>query len=140
MAKSLALGTIFSVEIATVWTPIGNLTNVGVPGATKGETDVTDFDSTAREFLGTLADNGEMPFSGWFNYANAGQLALYTDANDPAAPTRNFRVDFTRQNVRFTFAGFVKSFVPNAGGVDDAYTFDGSIRVSGAVTDTTPIP
>jgi hypothetical protein len=135
MAKTQTLGTVLRVETDTPdsFVPVGNLTRIGVPGPTKPEIDVTDFDSTAAEFLAGLPDNGELPFSGIFNYANQGQALMLADAHDPDAPVRTFQIEFTRQNVEFTFEGWVKSFVPTAGGPNEAYTFDGSIRVTGAV-------
>jgi hypothetical protein len=133
--KTVALGTVLRVESDTPGTyiPVGNLTQIGVPGPTKEEIDVTDFDSVASEFLAGLPDNGEISFSGFFNYANAGQALLLADALSSDAPTRGFQIEFTRQDVEFQFQGFVKSFVPEAPGPNDAYAFEGTIRVSGAV-------
>jgi hypothetical protein len=105
-----------------------------VPGPTKPEIDVTDFDSSAVETLAGLPDNGELAFSGYFNFADVGQAVLLDDAHDPEAPTRTFRVDFVRQDVRFEFDAWVKSFVPTAPGPQDAYGFDGTLRITGAVT------
>lgn len=135
MAKTVALGTILRVESNTpnVYTTVGNLTSIGVPGPTKPEIDVTDFDSTASEFLAGLPDNGEIPFSGFFNGTDGGQMILLTDAHDPNAPTRTFQIEFVRQDKEFIFDGWVKSFIPTAGGPNEAYTFDGVIRVTGAV-------
>jgi hypothetical protein len=135
MAKTVALGTVLKMENpATVgYLTIGNLTSLSVPGPQRDEIEVTDFDSVAKEFLAGLPDNGEISFSGFYNEASSGQDALYEDANDPDAPDREFIIEFTRQNIKFTFDGWVKSFVPNAGGPQEAYTFDGSIRVTGAV-------
>lgn len=129
MSKTVTLGTTLTMGANLV----GNLTSIGVPGPVKPEIDVTDFDSEAAEFLAGLPDNGEVPLSGWFNYANAGQAAMLADAHDPDAPERTFVIEFTRQDVQFTFQGWVKSFVPNAGGPNEAYTFDAVIRVTGAV-------
>lgn len=141
MPKTVALGTILRVEnpATTGFLAVGNLTQIGVPGPTKPEIDVTDFDSTAAEFLAGLPDNGELSFSGFFNYDDDGQVVLLEDAHDPDAPDRNFKIEFTRQNVMFTFAAWVKSFVPDAGGPGEAYTFDGSLRITGPVTVTSPI-
>ena len=135
MAKSVALGTVLRVETDTPGTfiVVGHLTNLPVPGPTKPEIDVTDFDSTAAEFLAGLPDNGELACSGWFNYADAGQALLLADAHDPDAPTRRWQIEFTRQDVEFEFDGWVRSFVPQAPGPNDAYTFDLTIRVTGAV-------
>jgi hypothetical protein len=140
--KTVALGTIlWVVNPATVGNlAVGNLTQINVPGPVKPEIDVTDFDSLAAEFLAGLPDNGELAFTGWFNYEDEGQMLVLADAHNPEAPTRTFRIDFVRQDVSFTFEGWVKSFVPNAPGPQEAYSFDGSIRVTGAVTITSPIP
>jgi len=142
MAKSLALGTVLRIESDTpdTFIAIGNLTSIGVPSPTKATVDVTDFDSDAIEKLAALPDNGELAFSGFFNYANAGQALAMGDAHDPDAPVREFQIDFERQDVRFEFEGQILSFAPNAPGPNEAYTFDGTISVSGAVTITSPIP
>lgn len=132
--KSVALGTKLYVEVDSDWVPVGNLTSLPVPGPEKGEIDVTDFDSTAAEFLADLPDNGSLDFSGFYNSEDAGQQVLLDDANDPDAPTRNFKIDFTRQEIAFLFGGYVRRFRPTAGSPRGPYTFDGSIRVSGAVT------
>lgn len=137
MGKSVALGTILRVEnpaTADAFIAVGNLTSVGVPSPEKPEIDVTDFDSAAAEFLAGLPDNGELPLSGFFNYANAGQVILLNDAHDADAPTRTFQIDFTRQDLRFEFDGWVKSFTPTAGGPQEAYGFDAVIRITGEVS------
>lgn len=142
MPKTTALGTILRVEnpATTGFLAVGNLTSISVPGPTKPQIDVTDFDSTGAEFLAGLPDFGELTLNGFFNYGQAGQQVLFDDAQDPDAPARDFQLDFTAQDVQFTFSGVVLSFVPNAGGPRDAYTFSATIRVSGSVTDTSPIP
>lgn len=134
MAKTAALGTTLEVEnpATSGWLLVGNLTNVPAPQTEKSEIDVTDFDSDAVESLPGLPDNGEMPIAGWFNYADVGQAVLLADSLDPEAPLRNFRLNFTRQVMRFTFSAFVKRFQPQAGGPNEAYRFEGSLRVSGA--------
>lgn len=142
MAKSLALGTVLRVENpATVgYIAVGRLTSIGVPGPEKPEVDVTDFDSTAAEFLPGLPDYGELQFSGNYDAADAGQEILFDDAQDIDAPVRTFQIDFERQDVRFEFDAFVRSFRPAAPGPNEAYTFEATLRVSGTVTRTSPIP
>lgn len=129
MAKTQALGTIL-LQGATV---IGNLTSISVPSPVKPEIDVTDFASVAAEFLPGMVDYGELSMSGFFNYADAGQTILRADANDPAATTKAWTIAFVRQSMKFTFNAWVKSYTPNAGGPNDAYTFDATLRVTGAV-------
>lgn len=129
MAKTVALGTTLSVAADLV----GNLTSIGAPGPVKAEIDITDFDSTSAEYLMSLPDSGEMSFSGFFNKTSVGQTALLTDALATTATTRAFTIVIPLQGT-FAFNGYVKSFVPSAGGPQEAVTFDGSVRVTGAVT------
>lgn len=131
--KTQTLGTKLILTDDTYEVPVGNLTQISVPGPTKPEIDVTDFDSVAAETLAGLPDNGELSLSGFLNMGDQGQAIMLADAHDPDAPVRTFRIEFTRQATSFTFQAWVKSFVPNAGGPNEAYTFDASLRVTGAV-------
>lgn len=130
MAKTIAAGTVLKVGAVTV----GNVTSISAPNPVKAEVDVTDFASTASEFLLGIPDNGEISMSGIFNYTDAGQLVLLGDANDPDAAARAFTLEFTRQDVQFSFNAYVRSFVPTASGPNDAYKFDATLRLTGAVT------
>lgn len=134
MAKTVALGTVLKMENpATTGTiTIGNLTSISVPGPSHDEYDVTDFDSVAKEFLPDLPDFGEIAFEGFFNNTNAGQAAAYADANQATPPTREYVIEITPQNVKFTFDAWMKTFVPNASDRGPV-TFSGSLRVTGAV-------
>jgi hypothetical protein len=129
MAKTRALGTILK-QGATV---IANLTSISVPSPQKTEIDVTDFASAAAEFLPGLADYGELSMSGFYNYADAGQTIVRTDAFDIAAGTKAWSIAFPNQLMQFTFNAWVKSYVPKAGGPNEAYGFDATLRVTGAV-------
>jgi hypothetical protein len=144
MAKSVTLGTIMRVENPATagYIVVGNLTSIVPPGPEKNEIDVTDLDSVAFEYLMGLPDLGEMSGSGWFNYADAGQLVLFNDALDPDAPARAIQIDFTRQDVRLEFDALVKSFKPTVPGPNDAYGFDFAVRLTGSegITKTSPIP
>ncbi len=130
MAKTITQGTVLKVGAVVV----GNLTSISPPGATKPEIDVTDFASAASEFLIGIPDYGEMSVSGWWNYTDAGQLVLLGDSNDAAAVARSFTIEFTKQAVKYTFSAWVKSFTPGVGGPNEAYSFDATLRVTGAVT------
>lgn len=129
MAKSRALGTILK-QGATV---VANLTQISIPGPVKTEIDVTDFTSVASEFLPGLADYGEVTFSGWYSYSDAGQTIVRADAFDIAAAAKAWSIAFVNQSMQFTFNAWVKSFVPNAGGPNAAYDFTATLRVTGAV-------
>jgi hypothetical protein len=84
MAKSKALGTILK-QASTV---VANITSISIPGPTKTEIDVTDFASVAVETLAGMPDYGEVTFSGFYNYSDAGQTIVRADAFDVAAGTK----------------------------------------------------
>lgn len=129
MAKSRALGSILKQGATTV----ANITQISIPGPVKTEIDVTDFASVAAEFLPGLADYGEVTFSGWYNYADAGQTIVRADAFDIAAGIKAWSIAFPTQLMQFMFNAWVKSYVPNAGGPNEAYDFQATLRVTGAV-------
>jgi hypothetical protein len=129
MAKTRALGTILK-QGSTV---VANINQLSIPGPVKTEIDVTDFASAAAEFLPGLADYGEVTFSGFYNYADAGQTIVRADAFDIAAGTKAWSIAFVNQSMQFTFNAWVKSYVPKAGGPNEAYGFDATLRVTGAV-------
>lgn len=129
MAKSRALGTIL-LQGATV---VASVSQISIPGPVKTEIDVTDFASAAAEFLPGLADYGEVTFSGFFNYSDAGQTIVRADAFNIAAGTKAWSLQFPNQLMQFTFNAWVKSYVPDAGGPNDAYKFTATLRVTGAV-------
>lgn len=129
MAKTQASGTVLK-QGSTV---IARLTSIDSPGAVKSEVDTTDFASTAAESLPGLIDYGDMSVSGFFDYADAGQVILRTDANDPAAVAKTFTIEFTKQVCKAVFQAWVKSYIPKAGGPNEAYTFDSVLRVTGTV-------
>ena len=142
MAKSTSLGTELFMETDTpgTYVKIGNVVNVGVPGPERTEIDATDLDSDAEESLPGFVNYGELAFTVNLNLADPGQIAFFDDAQDPAAGTRGFRIDMAQQDTRFEFDGYPRRFRPNAAGPRAMATADGAIRVSGAVTRTTPIP
>lgn len=130
MAKTRALGTIL-LQGATA---VANITQISIPGPVKTEIDVTDFASVAAEFLPGIADYGEVTFSGFFAYADAGQTIVRADAFDIAAAAKAWTIAFVSQSMKFTFNAWVKSYVPGAGGPNAAYDFTATLRVTGAVT------
>lgn len=133
MAKTVALGSLLKVKIGGTYTTVKGLTVVPAPSPTRPEIDVTSLDSTGAEFLGGIPDNGELAVSGFADFDDEGQLLLLGDAHAPSSVTRDFLVDFVPQQVQFAFQGYVSSFVPTAGGPNEAITVDIGIRVTGAV-------
>lgn len=129
MGKTQALGTVLKQGT----TVIGNVTSLTTPNPTKPEIDVTDFASTAMEFLPGIPDNGEMSIGGFGNYADAGQTILRADAHDPLAVAKAFTIEFTKQAFKAVFNAYVKTYTFTAPDPQGAYTFDATLRVTGTV-------
>lgn len=130
MAKSAASGTVLKQGT----TVVANITSIGVPSPEKPEIDLTDFASTAAENTPGIPDFGEIPISGFYNYSDAGQTILRADGYDVAPTTKAWTIEFTKQGNKFTFNGWVKRYTPTAGGPNEPYRFDATLRVTGAVT------
>lgn len=97
---------------------------------TAAEIDVTNLQSTAKEFLMGLQDFGSFKIDCNYLQADAGQLAMRT-AKATQAIT-NFKVTFSDTKTAI-FTGFVMSN-PVSGGVDAKVDGSFNIRISGNVT------
>ena len=95
------------------------------------EIDVTNLQSTAKEFRMGLQDNGN--FSMDLNYlpADAGQVLVR--AAKASRVIQDFRLTFSDATTA-TFQGFVTT-APRTGGVDGVVETSFTIRISGDVTD-----
>ena len=114
------------------WTQITEVKSIEPSGASVSEIDVTDLDSTAKEFRAGLSDNGSITLN--INY-------LETDTGQGAAKTafenstqKNFRITDPESNT-YSFEGYVANFhtMPTAN-VDGVLEGTITIRVSGSVT------
>jgi hypothetical protein len=93
------------------------------------EIDTTDLNSTAKEFLLGLQDNGNFNFELHINHADPGQLAL-TAARKTGALTP-FKLTLPDGSIA-TWKGLVKS-VPLQGAVDGIQSGSVTTRISGDV-------
>ena len=128
---------------------ISNLTNVDSLGGSAGDIDVTNFDSTAKEYLVGLLDNGTASFgmnldpdseSHQFLFDNAGgaRFKWAVGCSDGTAPPTITGGDtFVLPSTRtwFTFSASIQE-ATRAFSVDDAIRIQGSLRVSGDITMT----
>ena len=96
----------------------------------RSEIDVTNLDSTAKEYRLGLKDNGTFSVNLRVVHSDAGQTACTTALGSDAVS--NFKLVLPNSEVG-TFAGLVKS-MPESGGVDAVYEGSMNIRVSGDVT------
>ncbi len=119
-----------------VFTLVAAITSFSGPNITSPTVDVTTMDSTAREYITGLADNGEITFDAIFVGNNAQQQGLQSDQT--AGTTRNFKLIFNDATLEanrttFSFAAVVTGFVFN-GQVDDAWRVSITLKLSGAIT------
>lgn len=112
------------------FTNISNIKSFNGFGGMADEIDVTNLDSTAKEFRLGLQDFGTFSVELHVDYADAGQNALR--AAQASGAQKNFKLNFPNAKVA-SFAGFVKG-TPVSGGINDVLAGSAEIRISGAVT------
>lgn len=111
---------------------VAELTSISGLSLTADTIDTTALDSTGgyRTFIRGMKDAGEVTISGFFNPADTnGQYALYDAFED--GEVLNLSVVFpSTMGAEWTFTGIVTAFSTGSD-VDDAVTFDATIKVSG---------
>ena len=112
---------------------IPEVVNIQGPGGQANEIDVTDLNSTAKEFRMGLQDEGSITMDILYIPANASHAALR--AARAGQTLTGFQITFTDSpETNWQFNGFVLGFeISNA--VDDVTKASVTIRVSGAVTE-----
>lgn len=137
MAKSRSVGTKLLIGAApssgTDTRPVvGGVKSIGGIEISQETTDVTAMDSTSgyREYLGGFKDGGEVSISGFLDGADDGQEELYDLL--ASGDVEDFEIKFpTAIGKSWTFKGVVTKFATSED-VDNAITFDATIKVSGA--------
>lgn len=115
-----------------VFSTIGECTDFDGPSGQAAVIDATHFQSTAKEKIIGLPDEGQVTIGGNFIGANAQQTGLRTDRNNRTL--RNFKITLTDSPATvLTFAAYVLSFAIS-GAVDDKIPFSATLEISGAVT------
>lgn len=115
-----------------VFSAIGEIQTFTGPGGTANEIDITSLESTAKEFLVGLPNEGDFTFKGNFVPTNAGQIGLRNDR--ASGVLRNFKLYLTDAGpTTYTFAARVMQFSIDAG-VDDAVRLNVSLKISGLGT------
>lgn len=115
---------------------VAEVTSVGLPNPQIAEVEATHFLSPdrAREYIGGLKDNGEIPIG--INYdAGSATDTLVNEAMSETAPIEVTIAVPTVSGVKqeFTFPGIVKGFEKTIP-IDDRQTAVITVRVAGAVT------
>lgn len=93
------------------------------------EIDITNFDSTAKEFRLGLVDEGGFSFEMAQLNSDPGQAALRASRN--AGTLKSYKLTLPNAEVA-TFTAYAKS-LPSSGGVDDVIKSSVSLRISGSV-------
>lgn len=138
--SSLALESqgmqVFSGNAASpeVWSAITELFDIGGPDGSANEIDVTDLDSTAKEFRMGLKDSGTVTLGLNFIPSNTVHTTLRTQWN--ARTLNNYKMVFTGSpTVTWTFTAYVQNLsISNS--VDSKTEGSITFRISGDVTQT----
>lgn len=127
------------LEIRTgdnTWVQVKGVTGwSGLGGGSSSDIDVTDLDSTGKEFLSGLKDEGSVTVNANYLPTDAGQLALETARN--VGDVTDFRGTYgtgTGAPV-YAFQANVKTFEIGVG-VDAALTLAVSMKLTGSTTKT----
>lgn len=112
------------------FTRIANLKDFSGFDGSASEIDVTNLDSTAKEFRLGLTDPGQFTINIDYDNTNAGHIALRS--KQQSGILSNFQLTLPNSNV-ITFNGFVKKF-SLAGGVDAVAKTACDIRISGPIS------
>lgn len=128
-----AQGTIIARESATpgTYAPLAEIRSFTGPGGQSAVIDATTLQSTGKEKVMGLADEGQLSLELNFVPGDTGQQALLADRAGQVR--KKFRITFSDENnTTATFDAYVMGFSV-AGGVDALTTATVTLEISGAV-------
>lgn len=128
---SSATGTKLKIGPEDTPKAVARISNISGPNQSKESIDVTSLDSSSgyREFIDGFKDGGEVSLSGFFDYDDLGQRAVYA-AFDTEGVER-FVIEFPQRiGAKWTFSGVVTAFETTSE-VGNAIGFNATIKVSG---------
>jgi len=114
---------------------IGEVTDFTGPGGQAGVIDITHMQSTAKEKLIGLRDEGQLSMTLNFAATDAGQTALRTDRAARTKKKATIKFSDTSTSIA-QFDGYCLAF-SISGAVDNKVTANAVIEISGAVTYST---
>ena len=122
-----------------VFTPVAELTSIGLPEFGTGTIDVTNFDSADEEHVSDgIQAHGEVAIEGnWLpEHATQSETTGLLAKAIAGEPT-NWTVVVSAGAGTKTFAfAAIPRFMPKVGGPKDALKFSGTLKVTGAITIT----
>ena len=135
MAKFVANGTTFAVgdgASAEQFTVLPGVVDFNGPQTSAPEVDATNLDSSAREFLPGLKDNGSIDVTLHLDTQNTQHQTLLNEVGQ-ASSTKNYKLTFPNSNGNAVFAAWIQN-APVTGAVDQVVTVNASFRITGDVT------
>jgi len=120
-------------QLALGGTTVCELTNIGFPGFTSDDIDVTTHCTTDyfREFIKGLTDAGEIAFEGYFTYTDYG--TVYEGVGTQSLYSATIAVPTTPSETQFLANVYVKS-LEGGSPFDDKIEASGSLKVTGKPT------
>jgi hypothetical protein len=117
------------------FTAIPGVTGISGPSAQANLIDVTDLDSTAKEFLPGLKDEGEITLD--LNWTPDNTVHQSLRSNFTNRTKKTFALDFsdTAPVTRWQFDGYITQ-CQISGAVDNALKAQVTIKITGAIVET----
>jgi predicted secreted protein len=114
---------------------IGSLTKISSPEKSTDNIEITTLDVTDgyKRFMPGLKDGGEVSVSGYFDSADAGQLAL--DTAFEAGSEDTYIINFPASiGATFTFNAIITKFNAGEANLEDPLSFELTLKVTGKPT------
>jgi predicted secreted protein len=114
-------------------TSIGVLTSIKAPEKSADTVETTTLDSSDgfKTFLQGMRDGGEMTASGYFDVSDTGQIAMNTAIEAGTVDAYTITYPAGMGSPTFTFNGIVTKFVVGEANLEDAVTFEVTLKISG---------
>lgn len=130
----VAKGTVFKRgdgASSEAFTALAEMNNIGLPNRSRPMIDVTDLDSTAREFVPGLLDSGEVTMS--MNFTRDTYIDMETDLLSDSSV--NYQIVFPDTGeTTIDFAGYVQDLSGAAPGPDEKVSVDVTFKITGAIS------
>jgi len=134
VGKTITIDTGVTTATPSAWVKVGQLTDIKGTSDTSPDIEVTDLDSTTKEYLPGLPDTGTVTMSVFCVDSDTGLAAM--EAAFDARVVKTFKVTYPSGSTPVrTFNAFVKSF-PKIGDASKDGVVSGSVELkrSGTVT------
>lgn len=136
MTTYVADGTVFARsnnDSPETFTAIGQITSIGSFGSDRSLIDVTNLDSTAREYKKAIKDGQEIQLEIQYDPDDTGHSNLRTDLD--AEVSRNYRITLTDSPAQtITFAALVTNWTVTNISIDNVYLLNVTLKPTGDLT------